>query len=146
MTTARLSNSYIKSIRIGNRDVWNEGFRVDDPEKFTPIEIVLGTRPGTITGTVVSDKQKPEVNATVVLVPDAGRRRWADTYRTVTADISGRFVIDRVPPGDYIAFSWEEVEDGAWMDPEFMKRYEQRGTRIHIDEGGRQSVNIAAIP
>jgi hypothetical protein len=142
---ARLRDVYIKSIRMGNRDVLSDGLRVDDPDKLPPLEIVLGMRSGTLTGTVVSEKQKQEANATVVLVPDAGRR-WADAFRTAHADISGRFVMDRIPPGDYLAFSWEEVDDGAWLDPEFMKRYEERGRRIHINEGGNPSLNITAIP
>jgi hypothetical protein len=143
--SARLRDVYIKSIRLGNRDVMSEGLRVEDPANMPPLEIVLGLKSGTVSGTVVSEKQKPEGNATVVLVPDE-RRRWADAFRTATTDISGRFVMERISPGDYLAFSWEEVDDGAWMDPEFLKRYEERGRRIHVNEGGNPSLNITAIP
>ena len=142
----RLRDVYIKSIRMGTRDVLNDGLRVDDPANIPPLEIVLGTRSGTLTGTVVSEKQKPQANATVLLIPDAGRRRWYDSFRTATTDITGRYVLDHIAPGDYIALSWEEVEEGAWMDPEFVKRYEQNGKRIHVNEGGNPSLNITAIP
>jgi len=145
-TPARIGDAYIKSIRMGNQDVMNNGFRVDDPEKISPIEIIVGTRPGTLTGTVMSEKQKPDANATVLLVPDAGRQRWTDGYRTTTSDLAGRFTIGRIAPGDYIVYSWEEVDDGAWMDPEFMKKYEQRGKRIHISEGRTETLGITAIP
>jgi hypothetical protein len=142
----RLRDVYIKSIHMGTRDVLNDGLRVDDPANIPPLEIILGTRSGTLTGTVVSEKQKPQANATVLLIPDAGRRRWYDSFRTATTDITGRYVLDRIAPGDYIAFSWEEVEEGEWMDPEFIKRYEERGKRIHVNEGGNTSLNITAIP
>jgi 5-hydroxyisourate hydrolase-like protein (transthyretin family) len=142
----RLREVFIKSIHMGTRDVLNDGLRVDDPANIPPLEIVLGTRSGTLNGTVVSEKQKPQANATVLLIPDAGRRRWYDSFRTATTDISGRFVLDRIPPGDYVALSWEEVEEGTWMDPEFMKRYQQSGKHIHINEGGNPSLNITAIP
>jgi hypothetical protein len=142
----RLRDVYIKSIRMGTRDVLNDGLRVDDPANIPPLEIVLGTRSGTLTGTVVSEKQKPQANATVLLIPDAGRRRWYDSFRTATTDITGRYVLDRIPPGDYIALSWEEVEEGEWMDPEFVKKYEERGKRIHVNEGGNPSLAITAIP
>jgi hypothetical protein len=144
-TSARLRDVYIKSIRMGNRDVLSDGLRVDDPANLPTNEIVIGLKSGILTGTVVSEKQKPEANATVVLVPDAGRR-WADAFRTTTTDITGRFVMNRIPPGDYIAFSWEEVEEGAWMDPEFVKRYEDRGKKIHVNEGGNPSLTVVAIP
>jgi Carboxypeptidase regulatory-like domain len=144
-SSARLRDVYVKSIRLGNRDIMNDGLRIDDPDKLPLLEIVLGLRSGAFSGTVVSEKQKPQANVPVVLVPD-GRRRWADAFRTTKTDIAGRFVLDRVPPGDYIAFSWEEADEGAWMDPEFVKRYEERGKRIHITEGGNPSLNITAIP
>jgi 5-hydroxyisourate hydrolase-like protein (transthyretin family) len=145
-TSARLRDIYIKSIQMGSHDVLNDGFRIDDPGNIVPIEIVLGTRSGTLSGTVVSEKQKPDANATVLLVPDSGSRRWADAYRTANTDIAGRFTLGRIAPGDYIVFSWEEVEEGSWMDPEFIKKYEQRGKRIHINEGGNQMLSITAIP
>ncbi|HET9130232.1 MAG TPA: carboxypeptidase regulatory-like domain-containing protein, partial [Terriglobia bacterium] len=134
-TTARLRDVYIKSIHMGNRDVLSEGLRVDDPDKPPQIEVVLGLRSGTLNGNVVSEKRKPEVNATVLLVPDAGRRRWADSFLTATTDLIGNFTIGRIPPGDYIAFSWEEVEEGAWMDPDFLKNYEPIGKRVHVNAG-----------
>jgi hypothetical protein len=144
--TSRLQDVYIKSIRIGNRDVLNEGLRVDDPDKPPPIEIVLGLRSGILNGKIVSEKQKPEANVTVLLVPDAGRRRWSSSFFNVTTDISGNFTIGRIPPGDYTAFSWEEIDEGAWMDPDFMKRYEERGKRVHVNAGNNPSLNITAIP
>jgi hypothetical protein len=64
----------------------------------------------------------------------------------VTTDLAGRYTIDRIAPGDYIVFSWEEVEEGAWMDTEFMKKYENRGKHIRINEGAGQTLNLTAIP
>jgi len=144
--SARLRDVYIKSIRLGNRDVINDGLRVDDPESIPRLEIVLGLRSGILAGSVVSEKQKPLANASVVLIPDEARRRWPDSFRIVTTELSGRYTLDRIPPGNYTAFSWEEVEDGAWMDPEFMKRYEGRGQKIQIREGMNPALNITALP
>ena len=73
-SSARLRDVFIKSIRLGNRDIMNDGLRIDDPGNLPPLEIVLGLRSGAVSGTIVSEKQKPEANVTVVLVPD-GRRR-----------------------------------------------------------------------
>ena len=144
--SARTRDLYIKSIRMGNRDVMNDGLRIDDPEQMPLLEIVLGVHSGTLTGTVVSEKQKPVANASVVLIPDEARRRWSDSLRIGTTDPSGRYTLERIPPGNYIAFSWEEVEEGAWMDPEFMSRYEERGRRIQVREGVNPPVNVMAIP
>jgi hypothetical protein len=32
------------------------------------------------------------------------------------------------------------------MDTDFMKKYENRGKHVHINEGGGQTLNITAIP
>ena len=35
-----------------------------------------------------------------------------------------------IAPGEYKIFSWEEVEDGAWEDPDFLKLFEQKGVPV----------------
>ena len=57
----------------------------------------------------------------------------------------GRFHIDRIPPGDYRAFAWEDVNDGAWQDPEFMSVNENRGTPVRIAEGTTGTVRLTLI-
>jgi hypothetical protein len=59
---------------------------------------------------------------------------------------SGRFQFDRVPPGDYKVFAWQEVEAGAWHDPEFMRTYENLGTPVRVSEGETAVVETAGIP
>jgi protocatechuate 3,4-dioxygenase beta subunit len=81
--------------------------------------------------------------ATLEVVPENRRRN--ELYRTTTTDVSGRFHIDRIPPGDYKVFSWEEVEDGIWNDKEFMKVNESRGTLVRIGEGRTETARIEII-
>jgi len=105
--------------------VLNGTLHLDGPPS-SPLEVVIGTKPGTVEGQAVAD-------TTVLLLPDNRRRN--ELYQTTTADASGRFRFDHVPPGDYKLFSWEEVDDGAWFDPEFLKGSESRGLLIHVTEG-----------
>jgi hypothetical protein len=96
---------------MGARDALNDGLQYNG-ETDAKIEIVLGTKPGSLSGSVVAvinEKQLPAINTTVVLVPDPSRRRRSDAYRTVTSDISGRFQIPRIPPGDYTVLAWEDA-------------------------------------
>jgi hypothetical protein len=43
-------------------------------------------------------------------------------------------------------FSWEDIEDGLWRDPEFIRRNEAAGRVVRMIEGGRESVELTAIP
>jgi hypothetical protein len=146
-TTGRFHNAYIKSIRMGTHDVLNEGLQYSG-EPDAKVEIVIGLKPGTLSGSVVTtvnSRQQPVVNTTAVLVPDMARRRRSDLYRIATTDSNGRFQMDVIPPGDYTVFSWDDVESGAWQDPDFIRLYEDRGTRIHIAEGSKATITVPLI-
>jgi hypothetical protein len=83
----------------------------------------------------------------VVLVPQEKERRGREAfYRTATSDLSGQFTFKSVVPGEYRVYVWEEeVEYGAWMDPDFMKPLESRGEAVSVSEGGRQAVQVNLI-
>ena len=139
-----LANAYVKFIRLGNVDVLNAGVHLEGPPT-TPLEIVIGTNPGALGGSVLTAQQAAAAaGVTVVLLPDVRGR--SDLYRTTTTDPSGRFHLDRVPPGDYKAFAWEDVSDGAWQDSEFMRGLEPRGTPLHVAEGSTAAVQLTVIP
>src|SRR5262249_42554012 len=123
-----LVNAYVKSIQLGGVDVLNQGIRLERPPG-QPLEIVIGRRFGSIEGSVASGSP----GVTVVLVPTVNHR--FDLFRTTTLDPAGRFRLDRVPPGDYRLFAWQDVDEGAWEDPEFVRRYESAGTPVPVAEG-----------
>jgi hypothetical protein len=50
-----------------------------------------------------------------------------------------------VPPGDYLAFAWEEVADGVWFDPDFVKAQTQAG-RVQIGPKATEQVELNLIP
>jgi uncharacterized protein (DUF2141 family) len=109
----------------------------------TPVEIRVGPGAGRIQGTVYKNKNNDEgaPSATVVFVPEGTRRSNSEYYRVAVADQSGKFVIGDVTPGDYKLFAWQDIERGQYLDPDFIQRYEDAGTLIHVEEGG----NTAAV-
>jgi hypothetical protein len=137
-----LQRAFVKSIRLGDVDVLNDGLRLQGPPAGR-LEIVLGTAPGALEGTVFNDSQPAGAGVTVVLLPDVRRR--TDLYKTTTTEPSGRFSIDRIPPGDYRAFAWQEISDGLWQDPDFMQAQEARGTPVRVVEGKAASLRLPAI-
>jgi protocatechuate 3,4-dioxygenase beta subunit len=140
---AALQNAYVKSIRFGNADVLNGVLRLEG-KPSARIEVVIGKNAGAIDGQVVTDPQRSSADVSVVLVPDVRRR--TELYRTTTADVSGRFHFDRVPPGDYKVFSWEEVQDGVWFDAEYLRVNESRGTAVRVEEGRTENIRVVVIP
>jgi hypothetical protein len=140
---AALQNAFVKSIRLGNTDALNGPLHIEG-KPSSRLEVVIGRNAGAIDGQVAMDRQMPVADASVVLVPDVRRR--IELYRSASTDVTGRFHFDRVPPGDYKVLSWEEVEDGAWYDPEFLRSVENRGTPVRILEGRTETVRVEVIP
>jgi hypothetical protein len=143
-----LQNAYVKSIRVGGTDVLDGGFRL------TPnlsMEIVIGRNSSTINGRVLrieDGKQVPAIDITVGAVPDSNAARGfrTDMHRATQTDASGLFQLRGLPPGDYRVFAWEEADKDAIMDLDFVRINEDKGTRVHVDEGDRQNIELDMIP
>jgi protocatechuate 3,4-dioxygenase beta subunit len=139
------SDGYIKSMRLGNMDVLNEGLHLSGPPEGL-LEIVIGANAGKIEGVVVDTRQQPLANRTVVLVPDIRLRQRPDLYKVVSTDNAGHFKMQGVTPGEYKLFAWESVEQGAWQDPAFIGTYENAGRPTHIYEGTSENLQLPVIP
>jgi hypothetical protein len=140
------SAAYVKAIRVDNQDVLNGRLRVDGGTFERLLEIVIGTNPGQIDGVAVDVTKRPAPYITVVLMPETGKRHRSDLYRTVSADASGRFRFQNVPPGEYKVFAWDDVETGAWLNPRFMQLHEDRGQPLSLGEGATITAEVSVIP
>ena len=119
---------YLKSIRLGDVDVLARGLQVP-PASDAQLEIIVGSHPGSVQGRTAGK------GVTVVLVPDPDRRNQRTLFKAMPPGASGEFTFAKVPPGDYKLFAWREENGGPWLDPEYLRRYEDRGTPVRVDEG-----------
>src|ERR1035438_4350334 len=137
---------YVKSVRSANLDVLAGGLEIAGGAP-APLDVVLSPNAGQVTGTVLDpNTQKAAPMMMVVLVPQEKERRDREAYyQTATTNLSGQFTFKSVTPGEYLVYAWEDVEFGAWMDPEFMKPLESRGEAVSVSEGGRLAVQVNLI-
>jgi len=139
------ANAYVKSMRLGQLDLLADVLRI--PTQMSgQIEIIVGSDSAVVEGKVVNDRQETASNVKVALVPDAPFRRRADLYKTAATDRSGGFRLTGVAPGDYKVFAWEEAEDGAWRDPEFLRFDEARGKAVRVNALRTETVSVVVIP
>ena len=101
---------------------------------------------GRVTGVVSDQKGNPAPGAKVVLVPDEARRGRNDAYFTETSDCRGQFTLATVPPGSYKLFAWEDIPQGAYQYPDFIRRYEDRGQSVSVNPNGTITANAKLIP
>jgi hypothetical protein len=79
---------------------------------------------------------------TLLLVPSCSP---AQAQKSSSIPKKGRFELRGIAPGDYKLFSWEEVEPGAWEDPEFLRDFETKGEKISLQEGEQKTIDLTAI-
>jgi protocatechuate 3,4-dioxygenase beta subunit len=136
---------YIKAARLSGRNI------LDSTIDFTSgvagnLEIVLGADAGQAEGLVFDAADQPVSGAIVALVPDTAHRGGRGRYKSATTDQYGRFDVKGIAPGDYKLFAWEDIDDGAYEDPEFLKRFEERGETASIRERSHTSYQLKLIP
>jgi hypothetical protein len=134
---------YLKS--GGGADLLDAGFSVGRGHSLPALELLLSAGAGRIDGTVMSE-DRPFPGASVVLVPEGKQHPQPSDYRQARSDSLGRFALRTVAPGDYTLFAWEQLKNGAFMDPDFLGQYADRGRSVHVEEGGHLSVQLDAIP
>jgi hypothetical protein len=137
---------YVKAARLGDIDILASGLDIDG-EVPARLEVVLNRHAGQIAGVVQNpDTQQPAPFSVVVLVPQEKERRDHDWYyMTVTADRFGTFTLKSVPPGEYKLYAWDEIENGAYMDPEFMKPFSSKCESVSVKEGSQLSEQLTLI-
>jgi hypothetical protein len=139
-------DSYVESIRVLDQDATD---RVIDLSRFsgnwTRMEVALNPNGGRLDGTVENDKHEPVSGSTVLLIPEISHRKQFYLFRSTTTDQSGRFTIRGIVPGDYKLLAWEDVETGAWEDPEFLKDFEDRSETVTVRPNGQESRKLTVI-
>ena len=136
---------YIKSAILGDKEALDSLLDFTQGASGT-LDILVSSNGGQIEGVVLNAAEQPVTGAAVVLVPDEPRRAQTRLYREVSTDQYGRFNVKGIAPGGYKLFAWEEVESGAYQDPDFLKAFEALGERKTIREGSRESAQLKLIP
>jgi hypothetical protein len=136
---------YIKTERSGQTNFMGSAFGLAF-EPPAPLEVLLGSDGGHIHGTVVDGDAKPFAGAQVALVPTGSRRDRPDQYRVASSNEEGQFDLRGIPPGEYQLFAWENIEERAWLNADFMRSYVDLGTAITIGEKANGTVQIPLIP
>jgi len=137
--------AYVSDIRLGGVSAIDSGLTFDN-QPLTTMEIVVNGNGGAVEGFVQNSDRKPAANATVALVPSETHRLNPMSFKNVQTDEMGHFLIKGIAPGDYTVYAWESVFPTAWMNAEFLAKYQGRGRAVRATAGGRVDTQLDLIP
>jgi hypothetical protein len=131
----------VKSIQYHGEDILDQPWRFSNPTSGN-LEVVLARETAEVSGVVTNVRVEP-ISVSVVLIPELRSR--TDLYRVSTTDQHGQFAFADVAFGNYRIFAWEGLEAGAYWDPNFLRRFEDRGKLVKILDGSSQRLDVLAI-
>ena len=137
-------DGYVKSVRYGSSESLDSGFTVFRGTQSS-LEVTISSRGARIQGAVMEKDNLPVTGVWVVLVPDEAHRDQSRLFQKAAPDQFGHYLLRGIAPGDYKVFSWDEVEDGAWEDPDFLRTFEDRGQKVSVEEGDTKTLDIVTI-
>jgi hypothetical protein len=135
----------VKAIRANGRDITDTALEFRGAEGAN-VQVVLTDRISEVSGTVKVSGQ-PVSAANVVLFPD-DPAQWAfpsRRVRMVRVDQTGVFRARSLPPGGYLAFAVDYLEQGEFQDPVFLERMRGRATAFSLTEGENKNVDLTLV-
>jgi hypothetical protein len=138
---------YLKAVRYGQEDVLANGLDLTRGAAGA-LEVTISPAAARVEGVVLDAKQQPLKGASVVLAPDlAAPPPRGDLFRSATTDQNGQYRLESVPPGKYRLFAFEDLEEGAYQDVDFLKQHESKAEKLDLaerDSATRQLTVISA--
>lgn len=134
---------HVKSVHLNGQDITDTpiDFRNGD---VNGIEIVLTDRTTVVSGGVTDDRGATVVDAAVVLFA-ADRDKWSPRTRYIMSarpNQRGRFTIEALPPGRYLAIAVDYLEPGDEQNPERLEQWRSAATGLTLGDGETRTLNL----
>ena len=66
-------------------------------------------------------------------------------FKSTTTDQAGAFSFRGLTPGKYKVYAWEEIENGAHQDPDFLRRWGGKAADVEVKESSANTVTVVRI-
>jgi Carboxypeptidase regulatory-like domain len=136
--------TYVKSIRFGERDVTNT--ELDTTAGGAPLVMVLSPHAAEISGVIRDSKGQPLAGTTVTLwTPGLPPHGTLDRARSTRTGADGKFRFAGLPPAEYRVAAWEQIEPGLPNVPEFHQKFDAEATTVRVAPDARETVQPVLI-
>ncbi len=129
------AGTYLKSVSVAGQEVMLTGLDLSAADAVAPVEIVLGTKPATVSGRV-----KDATTGVVWLM-------GADPNGRIVAklDAQGQFSQGGLAPGEYRAIALESAEMVAEFDEDAQRKAQGKFEKVKVSEGETASITLTVV-
>ena len=128
---------YLKAATVSGMDALSGLVTVPDSGGTAPLEIVLASNGGEVSGTVKM-QDRPAANCVVLLTRPSGLVPSQDKF--AQTDANGKFVITQAAPGDYVLYAFRDLAGVEYRNPQVLSQFS--GATVKITEGAKQTVDL----
>ena len=142
---AAASGWYLKAVFFDGQDVTDSGVEFTPGRSYDGLQVVFTRKTTDFSGLVTDDKDRPVLDATVVIFP-ADPQRWTFSsrfMRSLRPDTNGRFNTKGLPPlDDYLIIAVQNLESGQGGDPDFLARAREEAKPFSLSEGETKNFDV----
>jgi hypothetical protein len=134
-------NCYVQSLTFGGQPIG-----LNDTVEMSgsgPIEVTVSAAAGSLDVAMVDKDGRPAQGATLFIVNKDGTPAFT---RGGNGNDTGAQSYKGLAPGEYRVFAWEDVEPGAYQDPDFRRPFESKSETVKVEAGAAAKVQVKVIP
>jgi hypothetical protein len=136
---------FLKSVTMNGADITDMPF--DVRSNATSLEVVLTDQQTTLSGTVKNSRGDVVKDYVLAVLPENLKEGVSPLRftRTVRPDQNGQYKTQGLPPGDYVAFAVETMEQGINYDPAYQQAMKPRGRSFRLSDGQTLSLDLQLV-
>jgi protocatechuate 3,4-dioxygenase beta subunit len=138
---------YVKSIRLGEIDVLENGLDLTQTGSASGLDIVLSPTAAQLEGSVVDEKGDPVRGAAVILRPTKAEPAAlvSQMLKFITTDQNGTFRMQGITPGEYNLISFDGVDTLEAQDPDLLQEHSADAVKLVLRDNARETKQLKVI-
>ena len=133
----------LQAVTAGTRDLLDEPLALTGNERITDVEVVFTDRLAELSGSAVDERGRSSPGCSVVLLPERGDLRAdGDRARLQRADQHGRFIVNDMRPGTYLAAAIANLDASEWLSAEYRERLRPVALLVTLAEHDKKPATL----
>jgi hypothetical protein len=137
----------VKAMTVNGRSIADVPVDFDGGRELTGVQIVLTNRAAQLAGSVIDSDRKAVRDYSVVVFPSDpfGLQYPSRVVQWVRPDHTGRFTVDGLRAGSYLAVALDEVDDSEWTNADYLERLRPHATSVTLADGERKTISLERL-